>query len=79
MSGPALTIYGTTWCPHCTAAKADLEPFNPIFVDCDKDQAACVAAGVESVPLVVKGETKVRGWPNLGQGDHKSQLAKLGF
>jgi|EP00670_Eutreptiella_braarudii_P006306 glutaredoxin len=79
MSAPALTIYGTEWCPHCQAAKADLQPYNPSFVDCEKNQAACEAAGVEGFPLIVKGETKVMGWPNLGQGDHKAWLGKLGF
>ena len=41
MSAPALTIYGTEWCPHCQAAKADLQPYNPSFVDCEKNQAVC--------------------------------------
>ena len=47
-----VTMYGTEWCPHCQNQKALFgSSFDFIdYVDCDKNRAACVAAGVEGYP-----------------------------
>eukprot|EP00997_Jenningsia_sp_PLL12_P009937 NODE_7022_length_477_cov_243.257009_g2832_i2.p2 GENE.NODE_7022_length_477_cov_243.257009_g2832_i2~~NODE_7022_length_477_cov_243.257009_g2832_i2.p2 ORF type:complete len:80 (-),score=20.13 NODE_7022_length_477_cov_243.257009_g2832_i2:169-408(-) len=74
-----LTIYGTNWCPHCQAAKAELAPFHPKFVDCDKHGAACKKAGVEGFPKIVNGDRSVVGWYNKGQGDNTPSLVTLGL
>ncbi|MFH1439210.1 MAG: thioredoxin domain-containing protein [Candidatus Woesearchaeota archaeon] len=45
-------MYGTEWCSHCKAQKALFgSSFQYInFVDCDKEQSKCIAAGVEGYP-----------------------------
>lgn len=52
-------MYGTEWCPHCKEQKGKFgSSFQYIhYVDCDKQRAACVAAGVDGYPTwVVNGE-----------------------
>ncbi len=58
-----LTLYGTSWCPHCNDQKDMFgESVSKIdFVDCDVDSAACREAGVDGYPTWVgeKGERLV--------------------
>ena len=51
MSTP-ITIYGTSWCPHCTSAKTELAA-HATFVDCDKNRDLCERAGVKAYPTIV--------------------------
>ena len=54
-----VTMYGTEWCSHCKNQKAAFgSSFQYVnYVDCDNNQAACAAAGVEGYPTwSVKGQ-----------------------
>lgn len=48
-------MYGTDWCPHCQAQKAQFGPsFRYVqYVNCDANRAACDAAGVTGFPTWV--------------------------
>ena len=45
-------MYGTEWCPHCQNQKAmfgdDFQYIN--YVDCEQNQEACQAAGIQGFP-----------------------------
>jgi glutaredoxin len=58
-----LTIYGTNWCPHTTAARTALEQYHPLYVDCDKEADQCKREHVSAYPVVKNGPNLVRGWP----------------
>eukprot|EP00667_Euglena_gracilis_P024372 EG_transcript_27998 len=60
-----LTIYGAEWCLHCKAARRDLAPFHPAFVDCETEEGrrACDAVGVPGYPTITTGQKKLVGWP----------------
>jgi len=47
-----VVMYGTEWCPHCQDQKRDFgESFRYVtFINCDINQGACDAAGVEGYP-----------------------------
>jgi glutaredoxin len=55
LSQSGAVMYGTDWCPHCKAQKemfgASFKFVN--FVNCDKNSAACAAAGVTGYPTWV--------------------------
>ena len=47
-----ITMYGTEWCPHCKTQKQLFgDSFQYInYVDCDRYQEECLAAGVDGYP-----------------------------
>ena len=60
-------MYGTEWCPHCTAQK---EMFGSSFqyvtyVDCDKNRQACINAGVKGYPTWQVGGANYEGTQSL--------------
>ena len=61
-------FYGTTWCSHCKRQKAILgEAMETVtHIDCDKQKALCIKAGIEGYPTwVIKGDTKLVGAQEL--------------
>ena len=53
------TMYGTEWCPHCKNQKASFgNSFQYVdYVDCDRNKAKCLAAGVRGYPTwIIDGE-----------------------
>jgi glutaredoxin len=62
-----VVMYGTEWCPHCQNQKKLFgDSFQyATYVDCDKNAAACNAAGVEGYPTWVIGDARYPGTQNL--------------
>ncbi len=58
-----VTMYGTTWCPHCNNQKKMFgTSFQYImFVDCDAKPGTCSAAGVQGYPTWVINGTNYPG------------------
>jgi len=62
-------MYGTEWCSHCKNQKASFgNSFQYInYVDCDKNGAACDAAGVTGYPTWVVNGQNYPGAQQLGR------------
>ncbi|RYE31818.1 MAG: glutaredoxin 3 [Hyphomicrobiales bacterium] len=81
---PPVTIYTTSWCPYCKAAKALLTRKGVAFTEIDVDakpelrQAMTARAGGRtSVPQIFIGEQHVGGSDDIHALDARSELDKL--
>lgn len=78
---PPVTIYTTSWCPYCKAAKALLTRKGVVFAEIDVDgkpelrQAMTARAGGRtSVPQIFIGEKHVGGCDDLHALDGAGKL-----
>jgi glutaredoxin 3 len=83
MSQP-VTIYTTSWCPYCSAAKALLRGKGVAFTEIDVEKTAGSrasmvqrAGGRTSVPQVFIGETHVGGCDDLHALDRSGKLDSM--
>jgi len=81
---PQVTIYATSWCPYCQAAKALLGrkgvAFHEIDVDGKPDlrrEMTAKAGGRTSVPQIFIGERHVGGSDDLHALDARGELDPL--
>ena len=81
---PPVTIYTTSWCPYCKAAKALLTRKGVAFTEIDVDgkpelhQAMTArAGGRSSVPQIFIGEQHVGGSDDIHALDARGELDKL--
>ncbi|TCR70329.1 glutaredoxin 3 [Bosea sp. BK604] len=81
---PQVTLYTTSWCPYCTAAKSLLKKkgiaFEEIDVDGKPDLRKAMterAGGRTSVPQIFIGATHVGGSDDLHALDARGELDKL--
>ncbi len=78
-----VTVYRTTTCPYCTAAKRLLEQrkiaYEEVFLDQDAERMAELKARHDwrTVPMVFVGSHFVGGYTDLKQLDDSGELAKL--
>lgn len=80
MSQP-VTIYTTSWCPYCSAAKALLRGKGVAFTEIDVEKTAGSRSsmvqrtgGRTSVPQVFIGETHIGGCDDLHALDRSGKL-----
>lgn len=83
MSQP-VTIYTTSWCPYCSAAKALFREKGVAFTEIDVEKTAGSrasmvqrAGGRTSVPQVFVGETHVGGCDDLHALERAGKLDPL--
>ncbi|MGX5736051.1 glutaredoxin 3 [Bosea thiooxidans] len=80
---PPVTIYTTSWCPYCRAAKALLTKKGVDFTEIDVDgkpelrQEMTARAGRTSVPQIFIGETHVGGSDDIHALDAAGKLDPL--
>lgn len=81
---PPVTIYTTSWCPYCKAAKALLTRKSVAFTEIDVDgkpelrQAMTARAGGRtSVPQIFIGEQHVGGSDDIHALDARGELDQL--
>lgn len=81
---PPVTIYTTSWCPYCNAAKALLTRKNVAFAEIDVDgkpelrqTMTARAGGRTSVPQIFIGEQHVGGSDDIHALDARGELDKL--
>lgn len=81
---PTVTIYTTSWCPYCRAAKTLLTKKGVDFTEVDVDgkpelrQAMTARAGGRtSVPQIFIGETHVGGSDDIHALDAAGKLDEL--
>ncbi len=78
-----VTVYSTTWCPYCVAAKRFLDgkkvPWQEInLTDDDEGRAALVEkSGRRTVPQIYVGETHIGGYDDLRALDSKGSFMPL--
>lgn len=78
-----VTVYRTTSCPYCTAAKRLLEQrkiaYDEVFLDQDPAKMADLKERYDwrTVPMVFVGTHFVGGYTDLKQLDASGELAKL--
>ncbi|MEH3148096.1 MAG: glutaredoxin 3 [Methylobacterium frigidaeris] len=79
-----VTIYTTSWCPYCTAAKTLLREKGAAFTEVDVEARAGTrkemterAGGRTSVPQIFVGETHVGGCDDLYALDRAGRLDPL--
>ncbi|WP_407522067.1 glutaredoxin 3 [Methylobacterium oryzisoli] len=79
-----VTIYTTSWCPYCAAAKSLLREKGAAFTEIDVEVKAGArremmerAGGRTSVPQIFIGETHVGGCDDLYALDRRSGLDPL--
>ncbi len=79
-----VTIYTTSWCPYCAAAKSLLSQKGATFQEIDVERTAGAratmverAAGRTSVPQIFIGATHVGGCDDLYALDRSGQLDPL--
>lgn len=83
MSGPAITMYLTGWCPYCQRAVALLRARNAAFaaIDIDDDpklrQEMIARSGRRSVPQIFIGEKHVGGCDDLIALEGSGELDRL--
>jgi glutaredoxin 3 len=83
MTGPAITMYMTGWCPYCQRAGALLRARNAAFtpVDIDEDptlrQEMIARSGRRSVPQIFIGEKHIGGCDDLIALDGSGELDRL--
>lgn len=63
LSDSGATMYGTYWCSHCNAQKADFgEAFKFInYVECSDEAELCTEKGVEAFPSWIIDDKIYRG------------------
>lgn len=81
---PPVTIYTTSWCPYCQAAKALLSKKNVAFTEIDVETGPDLrkemtqrAGGRTSVPQIFIGETHVGGCDDLHSLESRGKLDAL--
>ncbi len=80
---PAVTIYTTSWCPYCRAAKDLLQQKGVAFEEIDVERARgargemAKRAGRTSVPQIFVGERHVGGCDDLYALDDRGELERL--
>ena len=80
---PPVTIYTTSWCPYCSAAKDLLRQKGVAFEEIDVEmtpgaRSAMVGrAGRTSVPQIFIGERHVGGYDDLSGLDRAGKLDPL--
>jgi len=81
---PQVTLYTTSWCPYCTAAKSLLKKKGIAFEEIDVDGKPELrkamterAGGRTSVPQIFIGATHVGGSDDLHALDARGELDKL--
>jgi glutaredoxin 3 len=80
---PAVTIYTTSWCPYCSAAKDLLKQKGVAFEEIDVEMtpgargAMVGRAGRTSVPQIFIGERHVGGYDDLSALDRAGKLDPL--
>lgn len=81
---PQVTLYTTSWCPYCAAAKSLLKKKGVAFEDIDVDGKPELrkamterAGGRTSVPQIFIGGTHVGGSDDLHALDARGELDKL--
>lgn len=78
-----VTIYSTTWCPYCVAAKRFLDskgvPWSEIDLTGDDDARAALVekSGRRTVPQIYVGEVHVGGYDDLRALDNRGGLMPL--
>ncbi len=80
---PEVTVYTTSMCGYCVAAKRLLTtrkiPFKELDVTRDDDKRAWLvqATGRRTVPQIFIGETAIGGYDELAALDQSGELAKM--
>lgn len=81
---PPITIYTTSWCPYCAAAKSLLTRKGAAFEEIDvesgpglRQQMTARAGGRTSVPQIFIGERHVGGSDDLHALDARGELDPL--
>jgi len=81
---PPVTIYSTSWCPYCRAAKSLLTQKGVAFTEIDVDgepelrkEMTTRANGRTSVPQIFIGERHVGGSDDIHALDAAGELDKL--
>lgn len=81
---PPVTIYTTSWCPYCRAAKSLLTQKSVAFTEIDVDgkpelrqEMTARANGRTSVPQIFIGETHVGGSDDIHALDAAGKLDEL--
>lgn len=81
---PPVTIYSTSWCPYCRAAKSLLTQKGVAFTEIDVDgepelrkEMTARANGRTSVPQIFIGERHVGGSDDIHALDAAGELDKL--
>lgn len=81
---PPVTIYTTSWCPYCRAAKALLTKKGAAFTEIDvesgpglRQEMTARAGGRTSVPQIFIGETHVGGSDDIHALDAAGKLDAL--
>jgi len=81
---PPVTIYTTSWCPYCAAAKELLDQKGVSFTEIDVERTAgarqemsAKAGGRTSVPQIFIGERHVGGCDDLYALDHRGELDRM--
>ena len=79
-----VTIYTTSWCPYCSAAKALLREKGVAFTEIDVEKTAGSrstmvqrAGGRTSVPQIFVGEAHIGGCDDLHALDRSGKLDPL--
>jgi glutaredoxin 3 len=76
-------IYGTDWCPYCTAAKELLDDKGVPYEEIDASDPAVRADmiqrahGRRTVPQIFIGETHVGGYLEIAELERRGQLDRL--
>jgi len=81
---PPVTIYTTSWCPYCAAAKELLDQKGVSFTEIDVERTAgarqemsAKAGGRTSVPQIFIGERHVGGCDDLYALDRRGELDRM--
>lgn len=81
---PQVTLYTTSWCPYCAAAKSLLKKKDIAFEEIDVDgkpelrkEMTARAGGRTSVPQIFIGGTHVGGSDDLHALDARGELDTL--
>jgi len=83
VSQPAVTLYGTSWCPYCQRAKQLLTRKNVAFreIDVDEDarwrQEMTERSGRRTVPQIFIGQRHVGGCDELFALEASGELDRL--
>jgi glutaredoxin 3 len=83
MSGIAITVYATSWCPYCSRARALLDAKGVSYTLIDIEQSEALRAEMitrsqrRTVPQIFIGERHVGGCDDLHALDARGELEPL--
>ncbi len=83
MSGPVITMYSTSYCPYCVAARQLLKSkdvsWTEVSLESEPDRRAEMIArsGRRTVPQIFIGETHVGGFDDLNALNRSGRLDDL--